>query len=76
MVSPLIVPAAAGNELTVTASDEDVPLPHELVPFTVIFPETAEELKSTVMLLVELVPVTPVGSVQVYDVAFVIAGTV
>ncbi|MEN6352913.1 MAG: hypothetical protein ABFD02_05605, partial [Bacteroidales bacterium] len=60
------ITGVAGNGLTVTASDEDVPLPHELVPFTVTLPETDEELKSTVMLLVELVPVTPVGSVQVY----------
>ena len=63
-----MVPAAAGNGFTVTAKlAEIVPLPHALVPDTVMLPETAVLEKFTVMLLV-LLPeaiVAPVGNVHV-----------
>ena len=60
----MIVPAVAGNGLTVIAFVEIPPSPHEFVPLTVIFPETAEVPKLTVIEFVVLVPVAPVGKVQ------------
>ena len=72
----MIVPAAKGNGSTVIASVEAEPSPQEFVPFTVMSPEIAVVPKSTSMLLVVLVPVAPLGNVQIYDVALVIAGTV
>ena len=65
---PTMVPAAAGFGLIDTAKlAEIVPLPHALLPATVITPGLAVEEKFTVMLLV-LLPeaiVAPVGKVQV-----------
>jgi len=75
-LSVKVIIGAAGKGLTVTASDEAVPLPHELVPFTVTAPDRADVPKFTVMLFVLLVPDAPVGSVHIYDVALVITGTV
>ena len=69
--------AAEGSGLTVTANGAEIaPTPHALVPWTVILPDTAIEEKSTVMLLVfaPLAMVAPVGRVQLYPVAPVMAG--
>ncbi|MPM43279.1 hypothetical protein SDC9_89952 [bioreactor metagenome] len=65
-----------GFIFTVTGNVETAPSPQGLVPITVILPDVAEVPKSTAMLSVVLVPVAPVGKVQTYEVAFVIAGTV
>ena len=42
VVVPVMVPAVAGNGLTVIALVVAVPSPHSLCPFTVMIPETAE----------------------------------
>ena len=55
----------AGNGLTTIALVETVPLPQELFPFTVIFPDTAEVPKLTTMESMLLVPFAPVGKVHV-----------
>ena len=63
-----MVPAAAGNGLTVTGkAGDDAPFPQLFVPATVIFPDTAEALKLTVMFLVPapVAMVAPAGRVQV-----------
>ena len=69
---PVIIPAAAGNGLTVTAkAGEAAPFPQPLVPETVMFPDTAPVPKLTVIFLVPEpdAMTAPAGSVQVYDVA-------
>jgi hypothetical protein len=66
-----------GDGFTVTAKLEAVPAPQEFEPATVIFPDTAEALKLTVIAFVPLPEaiVAPVGSTHKYVVALVIAGT-
>jgi hypothetical protein len=46
-------------------SDEAIPAPQELLPYTLIAPDTDEVPKSTVIEFVELLPVTPAGKVHV-----------
>jgi hypothetical protein len=59
------VAVAAGLWFTVTEKLEDtLPFPHELVPYTVKFPEVAPDAKLIVMLL--LVPII-VAPVPLYD---------
>ena len=55
---------------------DSTPFPQALVPYTVISPDDAVELKFTVILLVLLPAVidAPVGSVHKYPVALFIAG--
>jgi len=67
-----------GIGLTVIASDEAIPLPQALVPLTLILPDIAVFEKLTVieLVLAPAVIVAPVGKVQLYPVAFVMAGTV
>ena len=76
---PVIAPAADGRGLTVIGNAaETVPLPHALVPLTLIFPDDADALKETVMLLVPEpeVMLAPGESPHEYPVALAIAGTV
>ena len=64
--------------MTVTfKSGDGAPFPQELVPKTLIIPDTAESVKSTIIVLVllPLTMITPAGKVQVYPVAFVMEGT-
>ena len=72
----MIAPAAEGNVFNVIARLEDVPLPQLLVPFTVILPDIALAPKFTLIVFVVLVPVAPVGKVQMYEVALAIVGIV
>ena len=55
-----------------------IPLPHPLVPCTVILPETAELLNVTVILFVfdPAVMLAPDGNVHAYPAAFEIGDTV
>lgn len=71
-----MIPAASGNGFTETAFVETAPSPQSFLPRTVMSPETAELAYETVMLFVVLDPVAPSGSIQTYDVAFSMAGTV
>ena len=64
VVFPVIVPAFIGIEFTVIGKVEAVPSAQAFLPNTLIFPEIAEEPKSTEMLLVLLLPLAPVGNVQ------------
>jgi hypothetical protein len=74
---PVIAPAAAGIELTVIYNEEDTPFPQSFVPYTVMFPDVAPAEKLTVIVLVLAPPVivAPGGNVQLYPVAFPMAGT-
>lgn len=79
MAGPVIVPAAAGNGLTVTAKFADtIPFPHPLEPTTVILPLVALADQLTVILFVfdPAVITAPAGMVQMYPVAEIIAGMV
>ena len=65
---PLMVPAAEGSGLTVTANaGERVPFPQLLVPATVIFPDADPGPKLTVIFLVPApeAMVAPVGRAHV-----------
>ena len=55
-----------GSELTLKTKFDIVPVPHLLLPCTVILPPTALTLKSTVILsvLAPVVIVAPEGNVQ------------
>ena len=72
------MPAAEGSTFTVILKlGETAPLHPGLVPITVRIPDDAEAEKFTVILFV-FVPeamLAPVGKVQVYPLALVIAGT-
>ena len=59
----------AGKAFTVIANDEVAALLQAFIPFTIMFPEIAEVPKLTIMVLVVLVPVAPLGKVQIYEVA-------
>ena len=76
LVKPEIVPAATGKGFTEMAKTEESLMPQLLLPFTLIFPETAEVPKLTVIEFVELAPVAPVGNVHTYEVALVMVGIV
>ena len=77
LAGPVIDPAAAGARFTVTGNGgEGIPFPQMLLPKTVIFPETADVPKSTVMLLVPapVATVAPGGKLQRYTDVFGITG--
>jgi hypothetical protein len=74
----LVTTGLAGIGFTVTAKLGDtIPFPQELVPITVMIPEAAVGVKSTVMERVFAPPTifTPVGTVHVYPVALAIEVT-
>ena len=62
-VGPVIAPGVGGGEVEVTASDTAEEVPHPFVAVTVIFPDVAAGV--VVREEVVLVPVQPVGTVQV-----------
>ncbi|MBK9223597.1 MAG: hypothetical protein IPO23_01200 [Flavobacterium sp.] len=68
MAAPAILVGAIESVFTVTGKlAEIIPLPQAFVPCTVMFPDTADVLKSTVIAF-ELLPdviVAPEGKVQV-----------
>ena len=65
LVKPEIVPAATGKGFTVMAKTEESLMPQLLLPFTLILPETAEVPKLTVIELLVLDPIAPLGNVHV-----------
>jgi hypothetical protein len=70
-------PAAAGTVTMLTGKMEDVLLPMQFVPYTLMLPPEADEEKLTAILFV-FAPdamVAPEGKDHTYPVAFAIAGT-
>ncbi len=61
----MIVPAALGTELMVTAKLEAVPLPHVFVGVTVTFPDVEPAVTVILVVLSPAVMVDPVGTFQV-----------
>ena len=74
-MAPTIIPATSGKGLTVIGSEVKAPSPHAFTPLTVILPEVAVGPKFTVILFVLLVPVAPMGKVQLYVEALGIKGS-
>jgi len=64
-----------GDWFTFTGNNLTGPVPHELVPFTLIFPDTDCAENETTIELLLLLPETPVGNVQEYADAYGIGGT-
>ena len=78
VVGPVMAPGVAGNNEMVNANDDVVPVLHPVIGVTVMEPVVTVVVIVTVILLVlaPAVMVDPDGTVHVYPVAFVTAGTV
>jgi hypothetical protein len=72
-IFPLIEPGVPGAELTVTDNVCTAEVPQLFVADTVIFPPPVPAV--VFIILLEELPVQPPGSVQLYEVAPVIAAT-